>query len=92
MAGAAGIRAGQAYVELSLEAKKFNEEIGNLEVKFENWASKQEARMSTSIQQAAIVGLPIAMAAKTFAGFDDAMRATQAVADATRDEFEAMSA
>ncbi|HBJ34226.1 MAG TPA: phage tail tape measure protein [Planctomycetaceae bacterium] len=87
---AAGIRAGQAFVEM-VGIDKASEVIDAVEAKFSRFAQGvQSTGAQLSAMGVAFVA-PLAGAVTRFGQFDNAMRAAGAVAGATADELRAMT-
>ena len=91
MPSASGIRAGKAYVELSV---KTNNLVANVQGKLATLSGKLDAfskSASQKIADAFVIGAPIGMATKLFADFDDQMRIVQAVSGSTGKAFEQLT-
>ena len=91
MPSASGIRAGKAYVELSVQEK-------NVVSKIQNRLADISSRLDTFSKNAAqkiadvfVIGAPVAAATKLFANFDDQMRIVAAVSGATGKAFEQLT-
>lgn len=86
------VRAGRAFVELFANDAKLVAGLKAASAKLKAWGASIGAvgRQMAGIGVAA--ALPIGMAAKRFADFDDAMRAVQATTQADGAEFEALTA
>ena len=91
MASANGIRAGSAYVELTVKTKGFLNRIdatlGAASAKIDSFAQKQ----MKALADAFVVGAGAAYATKIFAAFDDQMRIVQAVSGATGKAFDELT-
>ncbi len=88
---AGAIRAGRAFVELSADNTKFMRALRNAENQLKQFGSriKEIGRGMMSLGLAGSV--PLALSTKMFASFDDQMRATKAVTNATAAEFDAVT-
>lgn len=91
MPTARGIRAGRAFVELFADDNQLVRGLRRAERRLRVFGSRINAvsRSMATIGTAAAV--PLAISTKTFAAFDDQMRATQAVIGATEQEFLALT-
>src|SRR5690554_3812215 len=93
MAGARGdILAGRAYVELFIKNNRFTRGLRDAKQRLNQFGADMQAfgRQMVMVSAAAII--PLAMATKTFADFDDVMRQVKAVTGATGEEFARMTA
>lgn len=91
MANVSGIRAGRAYVELTVKAQRLTAQFKGI---LDTASAKIDAfskATSQKIADAFTLGAPVAFATKTFADFDDQMRVVQAVSGATGKEFEQLT-
>lgn len=91
MASASGIRAGRAYVELGADGSKLNAALRKAETDLKAFGKKMSEIGASILKVGAISAAPMALAARTFAGFDDQMRIVQAVTQATGKQFEALT-
>lgn len=91
MASANGIRAGRAYVELGADGSKLNAALRKAETDLKAFGKKTSEIGASILKVGAISAAPMALAARTFAGFDDQMRIVQAVTQATGKQFEALT-
>ena len=91
MASASGIRAGRAYVELGADGSKLNAALRKAETDLKAFGKKTSEIGASILKVGAISAAPMALAARTFAGFDDQMRIVQAVTQATGKQFEALT-
>ena len=91
MANASTIRAGKAYVELSV---KTNNLFAQVQTKLDAFASKLDSFSKSASQKLAdafVIGAPVGFATKIFADFDDQMRIVQAVSGSTGQAFEKLT-
>ena len=91
MPSASGIRAGKAYVELSVQEKNVVSKIQN---RLADISSRLDAFSKNAAQKIAdvfVIGAPVAAATKLFANFDDQMRIVAAVSGATGKAFEQLT-
>ena len=92
MAGASGnVRAGRAFVELMLDQTRLERGLKAAQSKLKSFGASVMSMGTKMLGIAALAGAPLAMAAKTFADFDDQMRTARAVTGATATEFKAMT-
>ncbi len=91
MAARADIMAGRAYVSLFVKQDAFTRGLQNARRQLSQFGSDIQAlgRQLVTISAAAIV--PLGLATRTFANFDDAMRAVGAVTRASGSQLEAMT-
>ena len=88
MAGASGnVRAGRAFVEIMLDQTRFERGLKAAQTKLRSFGAGLATAGAKTLGFAALAAAPLAMAAKTFAGFDDEMRMVRAVTGATEAEF-----
>ena len=88
MAGASGnVRAGHAYVEIMLDQSGLEKGLKAAQSRLRSFGASIASAGAKMLGVAAVAGAPLAMAAKTFAGFDDEMRMVRAVTGATEAEF-----
>lgn len=91
MAGAQGVRAGRAFVEIGADPRRLFAAIKGLQREFRKIgqaATQLGARISAI---GASFSVPIGLAVRQFASFDDAIRATSAVSGATGNALEMLS-
>ena len=87
MAGASGnVRAGRAFVELMLDQTRLERGLKAAQSKLKSFGASVMSMGTKMLGIAALAGAPLAMAAKTFADFDDQMRTARAVTGATAGE------
>ena len=88
MAGASGnVRAGRAFVEIMLDQSGLEKGLKAAQSRRRSFGASIASAGAKMLGVAAVAGAPLAMAAKTFAGFDDEMRMVRAVTGATEAEF-----
>ena len=88
MAGASGnVRAGRAFVEIMLDQSGLENGLKAAQSRLRSFGASIASAGAKMLGVAAVAGAPLAMAAKTFAGFDDEMRMVRAVTGATEAEF-----
>ena len=88
MAGASGnVRAGRAFVEIMLDQSGLEKGLKAAQSRLRSFGASIASAGAKMLGVAAVAGAPLAMAAKTFAGFDDEMRMVRAVTGATEAEF-----
>ena len=92
MAGARGIRAGRAYVELFADNTKLIRGLRQASAKLKAFGATVTAVGMKLAAFGAIIGAPLAVATKVFASFDDQMRAVQAVTGSTGKQFDMLTA
>jgi TP901 family phage tail tape measure protein len=86
------IKAGRAYVELLLKDSQFNKKLKAAGKSLKQFGSDMQAMGRTLAFASAAILVPMGMASKTFADFDDKMREVKAVTQATSEEFAVMTA
>ena len=92
MAGASGnVRAGRAFVEIMLDQSGLEKGLKAAQSRLRSFGASIASAGAKMLGVAAVAGAPLAMAAKTFADFDDQMRTARAVTGATATEFRAMT-
>ena len=91
MATANSIRAGKAFVELSVKADnltaKIQTSLNSLSTKLETFSKSASQKLTDAF----VVAAPVGFATKIFADFDDQMRVVQAVSGATGQAFEKLT-
>lgn len=91
MASAQSIRAGKAFVELSVKADnltaKIQTSLNSLSTKLESFSKSASQKLADAF----VVAAPVGFATKIFADFDDQMRVVQAVSGATGQAFEKLT-
>ena len=91
MASANGIRAGSAYVELTVKTKNFLNDVRSGLDKASGWLDSFAQKQTKALTDAFVVGAGAAYATKIFAAFDDQMRIVQAVSGATGKAFDELT-
>ena len=84
------IRAGAAYVEVTAETSKLQRNLTAAQAQLRAFGQTCISVGKDLLTLAGAMSLPLVMAAKSFAGFDDSMRLVQAVTQATEDDFRAL--
>ena len=87
MTSTTAIRAGRAFVELFTDDTKLTRGLRAAEYKVRRFGRSMSAFGRTLLTTSVALAAPLALATRTFAGFDDQMRAVQAVSGATGQEF-----
>lgn len=87
---ASGIRAGAAYVELYLQDGRFARGLQTAEKKLRAFSSSAREIGTVLTGFAGAAAVPIAMATRTFMGFEDQMKAVQAVTGAAGTAFDTL--
>ncbi|MDD3585816.1 MAG: phage tail tape measure protein [Thermoguttaceae bacterium] len=91
MASTTAIRAGRAFVELFTDNSKLVRGLREAETRVRDFGNKMK---TLGMQLAALGGMaavPLGIATKVFADFDDQMRAVSAVTGATEADFESLT-
>ena len=88
---ATGIRAGRAYVELGADGSKLNAALRKAEADLKAFGTKTSEIGKNLLKGSAFSAVPVAIATKTFAAFDDQMRIVQAVTGSTGKQFERLT-
>ena len=88
---AAGVRAGQAYVEIGGDPRKLFAALGKINAQIGKLGASMMSFGTKLAGVGAAVGAPLAMASRTFAQFDDAIRATAAVSGAAGSELQMLN-
>ena len=89
---ASGIKAGKAYVEITLDNASLKKGLDAAKKKIADFSSSMTSVGKELLVFSGVAAAPLAMATKTFADFDDSMRMVQAVTGATGKEFERLTA
>lgn len=87
----ADIKAGSAFVELMLRDSAFVKGLKNAQKKLSAFGGELQGIGKSMMAAGAVMLLPFAASVKTFASFDDAMRAVKGTSNATTAEFEMLS-
>lgn len=91
MASAGAVRAGRAYIELYADNNTLIADLKKAEDTVRAF-SRQVGEIGRQMMEASSVVLaPAALSTKVFAGFDDQMRAVQAVTGATGEQFDKLT-
>ena len=77
------VRAGQAFVEINADPRKFFAALGKLNSEVGKIGKSMASLGGRMTAIGAAIGAPIGLAMRQFAGFDDAIRATAAVSGAS---------
>ena len=85
---ASGIRAGSAFVEIFLKDSKFQQGLTSVQAKMAAAGTKMRQIGTQMAMGGAMIGAPMLLALRTFASFDDVLRATRASTGMTAGEFE----
>lgn len=88
MASASGVKAGEAFVELHANDSRLVKGLNAAAKRLKAWGASMTATGQKMLFGAAAAGAPMAMATATFMGFEDQMKAVQAVTGATGAEFQ----
>ena len=91
MPNTTSIRAGRAFVELFADDSKLVRGLRQAEKKLKAFGGKLQSIGQSMLRMGTALALPQAASVKVFAGFDDRMRAVQAVIGATGDEFDRLN-
>jgi TP901 family phage tail tape measure protein len=89
---ASGIRAGSAFVEIFLKDSRFQQQLTSLQARMAAAGAKMRQIGTQMAMGGALIGAPIVMALRNFAAFDDAIRATGAVSQATAPQLASLTA
>ena len=90
MAGASGVRAGGAFVEIYAKDTKFQQAMGRVQGRLKAIGSTMQALGTSMSLVGTALGLPMVLAAKTAAKFEDAMLGMKAAAGLTDGELKAV--
>ena len=85
------IRAGAAYVEVTAETSKLQRNLTSAQAQLQAFGRTCTNVGKDLLMFSGAMALPLVMAAKSFAGFDDSMRLVQAVTQATDNDFKALT-
>ena len=88
MSMASQIKAGSAFIEITTNDSKAIKGLNNLKSRMQAIGASISAAGRGLLEFSAPAALPVAMAVKTYASFDDQMRLTQAVTKATGKDFD----
>lgn len=90
MSIANNIRAGAAYVEVTAETSRLQRNLTSAQLQLQSFGRVCTTIGKDLLMLSGSMAIPLVMAAKSFAGFDDSMRLVQAVTQATDDDFKAL--
>lgn len=85
------IRAGAAYVEVTAQTSKLQRGLATAQAQLQNFGRSCTAIGKDMLMLSGAFAVPMAMAVKGFAEFDDQMRLVRAVTKATKQEFESLT-
>ena len=85
------IRAGAAYVEVTAETSKLQRNLTSAQAQLQSFGRTCTTVGKDLLVLSGAMAIPLVMAAKSFAGFDDSMRLVQAVTQATNNDFKALT-
>ncbi len=85
------IRAGAAYVEVTAETSRLRRGLKNAQLELQNFGRSCTAVGKDLLALSAAAAIPIGLAVKSFADFDDRMRLVKAVTKSTAAEFESLT-
>ena len=86
------IRAGAAYVEVTAETSKLQRNLTSAQAQLQAFGRTCTSVGKDLLMLSGAMAVPLVMAAKSFAGFDDSMRLVQAVTQATGEDFKDLTA
>lgn len=89
---ASGIRAGSAFVEIFLKDSKFQQGLASVQARMMAAGTKMRQVGTQMAMGGAMIGAPMILALRNFAQFDDAIRATGAVSQATAPQLASLTA
>ncbi len=81
------IRAGAAYVEVTAETSKLQRNLTSAQAQLQAFGRTCTSVGKDLLMLSGAMAVPLVMAAKSFASFDDSMRLVQAVTQATGEDF-----
>jgi len=91
MAGASGIRAGKAFIEVFLDSSKVQAGLRQIGTKFRSAGGSFQKTGGALLAGAAGLGAPLAFSAKKFADFEDQVAATGAVTGASEGDLKRLA-
>ncbi len=91
MAGAAGIRAGLAYVELGVNDNALSRGLLAAQARLQAFAAAAKQVGMQMLTASAAMGLPLAAGANVYADFEQSMARVKAIVKPTEEEFAALS-
>jgi TP901 family phage tail tape measure protein len=86
------VRAGGAYVEIFAKDGPFQQALDRVQAKMNQTGAAMQRWGMNAAMGAGMIAVPMGLAVKSFATFDDAMRSAGAVSQATGPELEALTA
>lgn len=92
MASRSDIRAGRAFVELFVKSKKFFKDLGEARKQLRAFGDGAMSLGRQMMGIGATAAVPLALAARTFANFEDQMLTVQAVSESTEAEYRQLTA
>ncbi|MFA5265160.1 MAG: phage tail tape measure protein, partial [Opitutaceae bacterium] len=91
MASSTAIRAGRAFVELFVKSKDLIGGLRAAEDRIKKFGTSVQTIGKSMMKFGAIAAAPLVASVKVFSGFDDQMRAVQAVLGATGADFDRLN-
>ena len=91
MSIASNVKAGAAYVEVTADTSKLQRNLSAAQAELRNFSRSCSYLGKDLLIAAGAIALPMAIASKSFANFDDQMRLVRAVTKATKADFEALT-
>lgn len=85
------IRAGAAYVEVTAQTSKLQRGLANAQAQLQQFGRSCTAIGKDMLMLSGALAVPMAMAVKGFAEFDDQMRLVRAVTKSTKAKFESLT-
>jgi TP901 family phage tail tape measure protein len=90
---AANIRAGRAFVEMTLDGRnKFKSDLARAGAQLKKFGQSAKSVGKNLLAMGTAAAVPLALSAKSFAEFDDKMRAVKAITGSTAEDFEKLTA
>lgn len=87
MASRSDIMAGRAFVELYVKKEGLTQGLANARQRLQDWGNAANAMGRTLLAMGLITGTSLLFASKSFASFDDQMRAVKAAVNANEADF-----
>ena len=91
MSISSNIRAGAAYVEVTAETSKLQRNLSQAQAQLQSFGRSCATIGKDLLMVSGAIALPLGLAVKGFAAFDDQMRLVRAVTKATSSEFDSMT-
>ncbi len=91
MSISSNIRAGAAYVEVTAETSKLRRNLASAQAQLQSFGKSCTAIGRDMLMVSGALAAPMALALKSFAGFDDRMRLVHAVTQATEADFKSLT-